>query len=177
MTQQGPQGWMQSVQWVDLGWTELALAGKPPSREAFDPQAIDLEALERAYFAWVPRLCAGFVFPRWEGSGLRVEVFGSSLLTLLEMGPATCSEGARRRPLLGGLLAEAGGSLAFEALPLSRGLRLRVAVRGLRPRLPVWLYFRLQARLHERTTLAFLRQAKGYYGGGASQRMAQPKAT
>ena len=42
--------------------------------------------------------------------------------------------------------------------PPQEGTRLTVAVSALRPRLPLWLYFYVQARLHERTTFAFLRQ-------------------
>jgi hypothetical protein len=64
----------------------------------------------------------------------------------------------RARRIVGGLLAHAGGALAFELLPVARATRVRVALTGFRPRMPRFIYLVTQRQLHERSTFAFLRQ-------------------
>lgn len=130
---------------------EVLLPGPPPG----------LVALERAYFRWVPAISADFAAPRWpEGPGgpLRIEVAPLGL-ALIRMAPPAEEPGRRRaRAVLGGLLAHGGGELSFELEPGPRGTLLRVALRGFRPRMPAWLYWATQRPLHERSSLAFLRQ-------------------
>lgn len=162
-------GTYDSVQWLDL-----------PARAA----DLDLAALERAYFAWVPRIAAGAVGPV-AGPGGRLSI--GPLLTgarppAIRMAAAVerTGEGVRRRgrPILGGFLASAGGELAFELGPAPSGapstasVRLRVALVGFRTRLPGWLYLPTQARLHVRSTFAFLREvARGCAPPGRSLRL------
>jgi hypothetical protein len=134
-------GSVDSVQWVDLPGVET----------------LNLVALEPFYFQWVPRLSAGFVRPRTvEGVTLSVEPL--EFPTLIRLAPAAKTETTLTRNILGGLLAPAGGSIGFAQHVLPEGCRLVVAVRALKPRLPRWLYFRVQAQLHERSTFGFLRQ-------------------
>jgi hypothetical protein len=146
-------GAYDSVQWLDL-----------PARAA----ALDLAALERAYFAWVPRIAADAVGPV-PGPGGALSI--GPLLTgarppAIRMAPAVEGPGGvgtrrRGRAILGGLLASAGGELAFELGPAPGApapVRLRVALVGFRTRLPGALYLATQARLHLRSTFAFLRE-------------------
>lgn len=143
-------GAYDSVQWLDL-----------PPRAA----ALDLAALERAYFAWVPRIAADAVGPVAGPNG-RLSI--GPLLTgarppAIRMAAAEerTQGGVRRRgrAILGGFLASAGGELSFELGPApGGGTRLRVALVGFRARLPGWLYLATQARLHVRSTFAFLRE-------------------
>lgn len=138
-------GLVDSVQWVDLpdcpGW--------------------DLADLERLYFAWVPRLVAYHVLPHYHPSDgslcLAIEPFGWPPAIRMDAPQLTAE--TRVRPIIGGWLAAApGGSLDFELRPHPGGRRLVVAVRGLAPRLPKPLYYRIQSRMHERSTFAFLRE-------------------
>jgi len=129
------------VQWVDLPGVS----------------SLDLAALEPAYFDWVPRLSAGFVSYRMQG-GMSLACEPFEFPTLIRMEPAKKTETTHVREILGGMLASAGGSIGFETHERPAGLRLVVAVRGLRPRLPRWLYFIVQAQMHERSTFGFLRQ-------------------
>lgn len=119
---------------------------------------LDLGDLERAYFKWVPRLTVDGVRPHWSDQGLFLapEPFGWP--RLIRMDPAQDEPGLRVRAIIGGFLAGRGGAIEFELRPFPAGRRLVVAVRGLRPRLPAWLYLRLQSRMHVRSTFAFLRQ-------------------
>lgn len=149
-------GAYDSVQWLDL-----------PARAA----TLELAALERAYFAWVPRIAADAVGPV-AGPGGRLSI--GPILTgarppAIRMAAAEerAADGRRRRgrAILGGLLAGAGGELAFELGPapareagLEAGVRLRVSLLGFRTRLPGALYLATQARLHVRSTFAFLRE-------------------
>ncbi len=148
-------GAYDSVQWLDL-----------PARAA----TLDLAALERAYFAWVPRIAADAVGPV-AGPGGRLSI--GPLLTgarpaAIRMAAAEerTREAVRRRgrAILGGLLASPGGELAFELGPAPRGaqsaatIRLRVSLMGFRTRLPGAVYLATQARLHVRSTFAFLRE-------------------
>jgi len=146
-----PDGTYDSAQWLDL-----------PARAA----TLDLAALERAYFAWVPRIAADAVGPV-ELPGGRLSI--GPLLTgarppAIRMAAAEerASGGVRRRgrAILGGFLAGAGGELAFELGPApgGAGVRLRVALVGFRTRLPGPIYLATQARLHVRSTFAFLRE-------------------
>jgi hypothetical protein len=146
-----PSGLADSVQWVDL-----------PACPA-----LDLSAVERAYFAWVPRLSAGGVRARWSEHAPGPLTLCAQPLDwppMIRMDVPRQSSTQRARPILGGALAHAGGSLAFELLDRSEGRRLVVAVRGLRPRLPLSVYLALQAPVHERSTNAFLRQARYLVG-------------
>ncbi|RMG09827.1 MAG: hypothetical protein D6731_18870 [Planctomycetota bacterium] len=136
-------GTVDSVQWVDLP------RGLPH----------DLAAVERAYFAWVPRLSMGVVRARAVGEGLSLGLAPLHWPIAIRLGSAEEGEGRRARGIEGGLLADPGGEIAFEVYPRAEGQRLAVAVRRLRPRLPRRLYFYAQAPLHERATFAFLRQA------------------
>jgi len=142
-----PDGSVDGVEWVDL-----------PGR-----LDLDLPALEREYFdAWVPRVSAGLVGPRWSGGRadpLRIGPTPTGAWPpLIALGAAAASPDRWRREILGGLLAKPGGTLDFEVARGRGATRLVVAVRGLRPRLPHELYFRLQARLHVRSTFGFLRE-------------------
>lgn len=136
-------GTVDNLEWVDLP------RGHPP---------LDLARLERLYFAWVPRLTVGLVTPRHVGPGLVIGIEPLHLPIAIALGPASEREGERSRPILGGMLARAGGSFGFEQRVRPEGTRLVVAVRHLDPRMPRWLYRRLQARLHARSTLGFLRE-------------------
>ena len=139
-------GLVDSVQWVDLP----------------DCPAWDLAGLERLYFAWVPRLVASQVLPHWhpsEGSlHLAIEPFAWP--PVIRMDPPRVTSETWCRPIVGGWLATPGGSLDFELRPRDTGARLVVAVRGLAPRLPKHLYYRIQSPLHERSTYAFLREMR-----------------
>jgi hypothetical protein len=147
-----PDGSALSVQWVDL----------PPTTPA-----LDLQAVEVRYFAWVPVLANGLVGPHWPSGVSGPLVMGfrpRGWLPLIRMGrPEEEARGCLRRrfrPLVGGVLAAPGGEIAFETYRLPQVMRLLVAVRGLRFRLPSPLYTRLQGRVHERSTYAFLREAR-----------------
>ncbi|MBT7691346.1 MAG: hypothetical protein HN750_04950 [Gemmatimonadales bacterium] len=134
-------GTIDSVQWVDLP----------------DASGLDLEALEPVYFDWVPRLSVGMVSHRGrEEMSLACEPF--RFPTLIRLEPAKRTETTRTRGILGGMLAYPGGSIGFATYALPAGTRLVVAVRALKPRLPRWLYFIVQAQMHERSTFGFLRQ-------------------
>ena len=139
-------GTVDSVQWIDL-------PGHPP---------LDAAALEPLYFAWVPALTAGMVRPRRQADGrLSIGVEPWHWPRAIRMGPADDqAAGEHVRTIEGGVLARPGGSLGFLLHDYPHGLRLIVALRELRPRLPSWLYFRLQATLHERSTFAFLRAVR-----------------
>jgi len=139
-------GLVDSVQWVDLP----------------DCPAWDLQSLERLYFAWVPRLVAGHVLPHWHPSdgSLRLAIEPFAWPPAIRMEPALVTSETWRRPIIGGWLATPGGSLDFELRARDTGRRLVVAVRGLSPRLPKPLYYRIQSRLHERSTYAFLREMR-----------------
>lgn len=139
-------GRADSVQWVDLP----------------DCPAWDLERLERLYFAWVPRLVASQVRPHWNDSdgSLRLAIEPLAWPPVIRMDPAELTSETRRRPIVGGWLATSGGSLDFELRTHGAGRRLVVAVRGLSPRLPLFLYLRIQTPLHERSTYAFLREMR-----------------
>ena len=146
-----PDGRFESIQWLDL----------PVERE------LDLEVMERAYFAWVPRLSAEMVRPHWLAgpSGplfLAIEPLGFPPVIRLEA--PQLGEGQRWRGILGGTLAYPGGSFGFCQLPMPGGLRLVVSVRRLRARLPDFLYLRLQTPLHERSTYASLRELAACHG-------------
>lgn len=121
----------------------------------------DLRGVERAYFRWVPAVSAGFAKPRFGADPdgpLTIRVLGC--LPLIRMTPAAGHPQERRaRTIMGGLLAHPGGELAFELEPVGGGALLRVALRGFKPRLPGWLYWATQRQLHERSSLAFLREA------------------
>lgn len=123
--------------------------------------APDLRAVERAYFRWVPAVSAGVAAPRWSrdpDAALSIRVLG--LLPLIRMTAAAGHPQRRRaRMIMGGLLAHPGGELCFEVEPVRADTLLRVALRGFRPRAPGWLYWRTQRQLHERSSLAFLREA------------------
>ena len=120
-----------------------------------------LADLERLYFAWVPRLCASHVLPRWSEEGtLRIAIEPFGWPPAIRMERAQVEEETWVRPIVGGWLAAPGGSLEFELRAHAQGRRLIVAVRDLSPRLPKPLYFRLQATMHERSTYAFLREMK-----------------
>lgn len=138
-------GRADSVQWIDL-----------PTSTPFD-----LAWAERHYFAWVPRLCAHLVQPNSLAAG---ELFLApeplAWPPLIFMRAREGDERRRVRPIEGGFLARAGGSLDFELLERPRGLRLVVAVRGLRPRLPLLLYLALQTPMHQRSSWAFLREVR-----------------
>lgn len=142
-----PDGSIDSVQWIDLDGRAARL---------------DLAALERAYFAWVPRISAGLMGPEPGGAGrdapLRLGVRPWTWPEAIRMATPGVTPGRRSRAILGGLLAHAGGSLAFEAEPRGGLTRIRVALLGFRPRLPLAVYLRTQRRLHERSTYAFLRE-------------------
>jgi hypothetical protein len=136
-------GSVDSVQWIDLP----------------GPGPVDLAFLEPRYFAWVPRLSAGFVCPRREPDGrLTMAVQPLHFPLAIGMGVLERDEHTLFRPIEGGMLAAPGGRIEFVRDVREDGTRLAVAVRSLRPRLPRWLYFRLQAQLHERSTFAFLRE-------------------
>ena len=142
-----PDGHVDSVQWVDV-----------PARPA-----PDLEAVERAYFRWVPRLTADLIQPRWDSGPSGPQQIGPWPLPgvgLIRLGSPRVSDGGRRRerPIEGGVLARPGGELVFEWFPTEAGGRLCVAVVALRPRLPRSLYVRIQRRMHERSTFGFLRE-------------------
>lgn len=142
-----PDGSIDSVQWIDLP--------APP------PQ--DLATLERTYFAWVPRIGGGLAGPDPRALGtpraLSIRTFAGPeaiRMTTPEEGP-----GRRARKITGGLLAFAGGELAFEVGPSPAepgGTRVTVALTGFRPRMPRFVYWLTQRQLHERSTFAFLRE-------------------
>lgn len=139
-------GLVDSVQWVDLP----------------DCPAWDLSMVERHYFAWVPRLVATMVRPHWHPSdgSLRLAIEPFAWPPAIRMQPPLITAETWRRPIIGGWLATPGGSLDFELRPRDGGRRLIVAVRALSPRLPEPLYYRIQSRLHERSTYAFLREMR-----------------
>ncbi len=137
-----PDGSFDNLEWLDL----------PPGHAR-----LDLARLERDYFAWVPRLTAGLVRPQWREPALSLGLEPLHRPTLIRMDAPGDGAGARARPIVGGILAEPGGSFGFELHPRAEGTRLVVAVRRLRPRLPGPVYRRVQARLHVRSTWAFLR--------------------
>jgi hypothetical protein len=138
-------GTVDSVQWLDL-------PGHPP---------LDLASLETLYFRWVPALTAGLVRPRAHPDGrLSIGIEPWHWPQAIRMAPPHVGPGERVRPIEGGLLADAGGSIGFLIHPYPDGARLIVALRALRPRLPKWLYFRIQAAMHERSTFAFLREVR-----------------
>jgi hypothetical protein len=141
-TWEKPDGLVDSVQWIDL-------TACP---------ALDLAALEREYFAWVPRIAVQMVRPSYGPDGLFLGVEPLLWPRLIRMAPAEQTAETRSRAIRGGFLARPGGWIAFELLPHPGGRRLVVALRDFDPRLPRWLYFRVQTRLHERSTFAFLRQ-------------------
>jgi hypothetical protein len=143
-------GTVDNLEWIDLP------AGHAP---------LDLAALERRYFAWVPRLTAGLVTPRWVGAEvhLGIEPLGWPIAIRLEPplvreGREGERDGERTRPIAGGMLARRGGTFGFELRRRPEGTRVVVAVRRLAPRLPRWLYRRFQVRMHVRSTLGFLRE-------------------
>lgn len=137
-------GGVDSVQWVDLP----------------GPGNLDLAFLEPLYFAWVPCISVGTVKPRYDDSLLSLGLVPFHWPVAIRMDEPQTTDTARVRSIQGGMLASGGGSIGFHALRRSEGARLVVAVRSLHPRLPLWLYFRIQARLHERSTFAFLRQVR-----------------
>ena len=124
--------------------------------------ALSFAALERLYFAWVPRLSAGMVQPLWsEPSGLgtlRLAILPLRWPSAIRMDAPQRGPERWSRPIRGGLLAKGHGSLDFELLARPEGRRLVVSVRGLDPRLPRALYYPIQSQLHERSTLAYLRE-------------------
>jgi hypothetical protein len=138
-------GSIDSVQWVDVP----GLAD------------VDMDALEPRYYAWVPRLSAGGVRPHSDGDRLLLTFQPFHTPLVICMGPLQRTERSLVRSIDGGLLAHPGGTMGFEYEPHPEGVRLVVAMRAFRPRLPGWLYFGLQAQLHERSTFAFLREFAG----------------
>jgi hypothetical protein len=148
-----PDGAVDSIQWLDLD----------ARRARGAPDVLDLAALERAYFAWVPRMAAGVVGPQRGRSGtdqpLRLGLLPWAWPVAIAMQPPETGPGRRARSILGGALAFAGGALAFELEPRPGDLlRVRVALTGFRPRAPLVVYLVTQRRLHERSTFAFLRE-------------------
>jgi hypothetical protein len=139
-----PDGGIDSVQWVDLE----------------DAEDMRLDAIEREYFRWVPRLSAGMVRLRQAGTRLTLGIEPFHWPRVIRLAAVRETEELRERDIEGGFLAHPGGLLGFELRRREEGRRLVVAVRRLEPRLPRWLYFLVQAPLHERSTFAFLRQAR-----------------
>ncbi|MBX3468180.1 MAG: hypothetical protein KF878_15015 [Planctomycetes bacterium] len=143
-----PDRAVDSIQWIDLP--------RAPAR--------DLATLERLYFAWVPRIGGHLAAPDGaEGSArpLTIEVQAPGRPPAIRMTPPEEAPGRRARRILGGLLAYAGGELAFEVGPAPERadhVRLTVALRAFRPRMPLPVYLMTQRRLHERSTFAFLRE-------------------
>ncbi len=139
---------IDSIQWIDL--------------PAAPPQ--DLATLERLYFDWVPRIGGQLAAPAPGVPGtdrpLAIEAQVPGRLPAIRMTPPALAPGRRARSILGGLLAYPGGELAFEvaARPESATVRLTVALRQFRPRMPLPIYLLTQRRLHERSTFAFLRE-------------------
>lgn len=141
---------IDSIQWIDLP--------RPPAQ--------DLASLERLYFDWVPRIGAHLAAaePLAAGTGrpLTIEAQLPARLPAIRMTAPEQAPGRRARAIFGGLLAHPGGELALE---LTRrpgapegSVRLTVALRRFRPRLPLFVYLLTQRRLHERSTFAFLRE-------------------
>lgn len=160
-----PDGSVDSIQWLDL---DARL-----TRGARD--VLDLAALERAYFAWVPRMAAGLVGPQPGRSGtdqpLRLGLLPWAWPIAIAMRPPESTPGRRARAILGGALAFAGGALAFELEERGDVLRVRVALTGFLPRAPLPLYLVTQRRLHERSTFAFLREVRRrVHAAGAADR-------
>ncbi len=143
-TWEQPDGSVDSVQWVDLP----------------GPGDLDLAWIEPAYFAWVPTLSVGTVLSRQEGEEMTLGIIPFHWPKAIRLSQPAVDADSLARSILGGMLAQAGGSIGFELERRPEGLRMVVAVRGLRPRLPRFLYFSLQAQLHERSTFAFLRQVR-----------------
>lgn len=140
-----PDGAVDSVQWIDL-----------PARPA-----LDLAALEADYFAWVPAMSAGLVRPEAPALGrparLAIGLGRAARPAMVRMEAPRLDAWRRLRPIVGGLLAHPGGWLSFEVHARPRATRLAVCLVGFWPRLPLFVYLRTQARLHERSTFAFLR--------------------
>ncbi|MCO5166084.1 MAG: hypothetical protein M9894_06915 [Planctomycetes bacterium] len=143
-----PDRAVDSIQWIDL-------PSAPPQ---------DLPALERLYFAWVPRIGGQLAAPDPAAVGseapLAIEVQAPGRPPAIRMSAPEEAPGRRARRILGGLLAYPGGELAFELgpPPAAAGVRLTVALRAFRPRMPLPVYLLTQRRLHERSTFAFLRE-------------------
>ena len=146
-------GTFDSVQWV------LLPAFEPP-----DPLQV-----EQAYHAWSSRITAhtvGIHYPQPDPhAALWIGFAPEPWASLIRMGPLQGTRWSHRRMIQGGLLAGAGGYLAFDFERRERGVVVSVAVRTLRPRMPNWLYLIVQRRLHERATFAFLRQCVRRWGG------------
>ena len=143
-----PDRSIDSIQWIDL-------PGPPPQ---------DLATLERLYFDWVPRIGGQLAAPAPGVPGtdgpLTIEAQVPGRLPAIRMTPPEQRPGRRARAIVGGLLAHPGGELAFELepRPADAAVRLTVALRRFRPRMPLPIYLLTQRRLHERSTFAFLRE-------------------
>jgi len=122
--------------------------------------SLSLRELERAYFAWVPRISAGMVRPRWVGDDgpLRLEVQPLGWPLAIGLSPAEETPSRLLRRIEGGMLAHPGGYLAFSQARQDERVQLTVALVDFRPRLPRWIYLPTQRRLHVRSTYAFLRE-------------------
>ncbi|MEZ6184770.1 MAG: hypothetical protein R3F62_07150 [Planctomycetota bacterium] len=122
--------------------------------------SLSLRELERAYFAWVPRISAGMVRPTWHGDDgpLVLGLQPCGWPQAIRLAPATVSETHLERKIEGGLLAHPGGSLAFSQVRHGERVQLTVALMDFHPRMPRWLYLPTQRRLHVRSTYAFLRE-------------------
>ena len=134
---------------VSIEWIELPRACE-----------LSLRELERAYFAWVPRISAGAVRPSWKGpeGPLHLELQSWGWPQAIRLAPAEETPTQLKRAIEGGLLAHPGGYLAFSQHRDGARVQLVVALVDFRPRLPRWLYLPTQRRLHVRSTYAFLRE-------------------
>lgn len=143
-----PDRSIDSIQWIDL---------PGPPRQ-------DLATLERLYFDWVPRIGGQLAAPEPGVAGtdrpLTIQAQVPGRLPAIRMAAPEVTPGRRARAIMGGLLAYAGGELAFEVAPRPEDatVRLTVALRRFKPRMPLPIYLITQRRLHERSTFAFLRE-------------------
>lgn len=110
-------------------------------------QPAGLEVLAADYWSFLRRISLGLIRPRVEPGGVRLMLLGQ--LELIHLGGPTVQGETIRWPIqYGFLVARPGGYFSLSETPSGSGFKVRVEVKGFRPRLSKLVYYLLQHHLH-----------------------------